>query len=74
MPMAWAASSYFAIRSWDRTAIPKPFSQIHYVFGDAIYVPRKLDEEQFEKYRLLLEKELKDLYLEAWLKTGRQVH
>jgi len=74
VPMAWSASSYFAIRSWDRTVIPKPFSRIHYVFGDAIQVPKKLSEEQFEEYRVLLEKVLRDLYREAWLKTGRQGH
>ncbi|HKA14093.1 MAG TPA: lysophospholipid acyltransferase family protein [Myxococcota bacterium] len=27
--------------SWDRFAIPKPFSRVHYVYGDPISVPRE---------------------------------
>jgi lysophospholipid acyltransferase (LPLAT)-like uncharacterized protein len=29
------------LRSWDRFAIPKPFSRVHFVYGDPIAVPRE---------------------------------
>jgi len=74
VPMAWSASSYIAIRSWDRTAIPKPFARIDYFFGDTINVPPKLTEEEFEQYRLRLETALRELYHEAWRHTGREAH
>lgn len=74
VPMAWSASSYFTIRSWDRTTIPKPFSRIEFCFGDPVYVPKTLTEEQFEEYRLTLEQALNQLYREAWNSCGRNEH
>jgi lysophospholipid acyltransferase (LPLAT)-like uncharacterized protein len=29
------------MRSWDRFAIPKPFSRVHFAYGDPIFVPRE---------------------------------
>jgi lysophospholipid acyltransferase (LPLAT)-like uncharacterized protein len=29
------------LRSWDRFAIPKPFSRVHYAYGEPIWVPRE---------------------------------
>jgi lysophospholipid acyltransferase (LPLAT)-like uncharacterized protein len=29
------------MRSWDRFAIPKPFSRVHFAYGDPIWVPRE---------------------------------
>ena len=74
VPMAWSASSYFTIKSWDRTAVPKPFAKIHYFFGDAIHVPKKLTDEQFEEYRLKLDMDLNDLYEAAWQMVGKRSH
>lgn len=66
IPMMWSAKSYFTVRSWDRTVIPKPFSRIDFYYGEPIQVPPDLKAEGIEGYRLLLEKRLNELYAEAW--------
>lgn len=73
-PMAWSASRYFTIRSWDRTAVPKPFSRIEYFFGEPIIVPPELKAEGIEEYRLLLEHRLNELYRSAWAQYNRDGH
>jgi len=74
LPMSWSASSYIAIPSWDRTAIPKPFSRVDYLYGDPLFVPPGLKAEGIEEYRLELEKRLNELYLRAWRIYGREGH
>jgi lysophospholipid acyltransferase (LPLAT)-like uncharacterized protein len=36
-----AAERAWRLRSWDRFAIPKPFSRVCYAYSDPIYVPRE---------------------------------
>lgn len=74
VPMAWACSSFFGIKSWDRTLIPKPFSRLSVYFGEPIHIPRKLNAEELEQYRLKLEKELNELYSTAWAQYGIVAH
>lgn len=74
VPMAWSASNYFTINSWDKTAVPKPFSRVDIYFGEPLYIPRKLDAEELEKYRCILENELNELYTKAWSKHGKSSH
>lgn len=74
LPMAWSASSYIAIRSWDRTAIPKPFSRVDYLYGEPLWVPPGLKAEGIEEYRLELENRLNELYQRAWRLHGREGH
>lgn len=38
-----------------------PFSEVLFVYGEPIDVPRRLDVEGSEKYRLAVEQSLKDL-------------
>lgn len=66
IPMAWSASSFYSINSWDKTLIPKPFSRMNVYFGEPIYVPKKINAEELEEYRITLEKELNLLYSTAW--------
>jgi len=47
--------------SWDRFEIPMPFSRVLFVYGEPIEVPRKLDGQGSENYRLAVEQSLKDL-------------
>jgi len=47
--------------SWDRFEIPMPFSRVLFVYGEPIEVPRKLDGQDSENYRLAVEQSLKDL-------------
>ncbi|HSL39389.1 MAG TPA: lysophospholipid acyltransferase family protein [Desulforhopalus sp.] len=74
IPLAWSASRYFAIRSWDRTAIPRPFSRVEIFFGEPLPVPKQLSTEHVEEYRQLLESRLNQLYHAAWRLQGREEH
>ena len=74
VPMVWSASSYFTIKSWDKTAIPKPFSRVDLYFGDSMYLPRKVTAEELEEHRCILEKNLNDIYSKAWSLYGKTSH
>jgi len=51
-------SSSWKLKSWDQFEIPKPFSCIHLAIDEAVHVPRKIDEADWENMRLQLEKDL----------------
>lgn len=74
VPVVWSASSYFTIHSWDKTAVPKPFSKIDVYFGDPVYLPRKISADELEQYRCMLEENLNALYTKAWAKYGKTTH
>ena len=74
IPMVWSASSYFTIRSWDRTALPRPFAKIDFFFGEPLQVQARLSHSEIEEYRLLLEERLNDLYLTAWSLYNKKLH
>ena len=61
MPLGGAAYPKKNFSSWDRFVLPLPFSRAALVFGDPIFVPRKLDAEAREKCRSRLEEELNSL-------------
>jgi lysophospholipid acyltransferase (LPLAT)-like uncharacterized protein len=61
LPMAFAASGAWRIRSWDRLFIPKPFSRVVVAVGAPHTVPRNLDSEGLEAERLRLEQMLNDI-------------
>lgn len=42
-------------KAWDKHRVPKPFATAVISYGDPIYIPRSLTEEEFEKYRLVVE-------------------
>lgn len=74
LPMLWAASRYFTVRSWDRTVVPKPFARIDFYYGEPIQVPAQLKAEGIEEYRLLLEHRLNELYDRAWSQYNKAGH
>ncbi len=74
LPMAWGADRYFTFRSWDRSALPKPFAKIRMCFGEPLRVPAGLRAADLEGYRLELEKRLNMVYQEAWGFFGREEH
>jgi len=73
-PLVWSASRYFTIKSWDRTAIPKPFSKVDYYYGKPIFVPPRVKGAEIEQYRLQLEKSLNALYATAWRQYNKLGH
>ena len=74
VPIAWSASNYFTIKSWDKTAIPKPFSRVDFYYGQPMYLPRKISAEELEEHRCILEKNLNELYRKAWSLYGKTSH
>lgn len=60
-------------KSWDRLAIPRPFSRGRAIFGPPVRVPSDLDRAEIERYRLWFERLLTWLTDEAeqWATEGR---
>jgi lysophospholipid acyltransferase (LPLAT)-like uncharacterized protein len=61
LPFHLEASSYWTMRSWDRTQIPKPFSAVALAVGRPLEVPAGTSDEGLEGVRLELETRLKGL-------------
>lgn len=61
IPVAVGFSSYWELPSWDRFRIPKPFSRALMFYGNPIQIPSNLNEEEMERYRLLLEQTMKEM-------------
>ncbi|QDU20414.1 lysophospholipid acyltransferase family protein [Urbifossiella limnaea] len=59
--------------SWDRFAVPRPFTAARCVIGAGIVVPPGLKAGQLEPYRLLIQAEMDRLNAaaEAWAESGR---
>jgi lysophospholipid acyltransferase (LPLAT)-like uncharacterized protein len=51
LPVGVGFQSAWRANSWDRFAVPRPFSTIHFHAGAAIHVPAQLDDNLIETYR-----------------------
>ena len=58
VPFHMEASSYWSLKSWDRTQIPRPFSTVALVVGTPIDVPADADAGVLEAKRMELEESL----------------
>ena len=74
LPVCWSAKRYWVFNSWDRTAIPQPFSKVWELCAEPFYVPKGLDSEGLEEYRQRLEVVLNSLYDQAWARFDRLEH
>ncbi len=75
MPVVCAAYAYdrpIRFNSWDRFAMPRPFSRLRGVIGPPVSVPSKLTRDTLEEYRLLIENQLNRFTKEAetWATSG----
>ena len=70
VPVTWSASGLWRLSSWDRLAIPKPFSSGVQIFGAPIYIPPDADALMLDALRLQLEDDLNALGAEADLLFG----
>lgn len=61
LPMAFSADRYWAIRSWDRLIVPKPFARIRLAVGEPMEIPRELSESDLEAQKHRLEETLNEL-------------
>jgi lysophospholipid acyltransferase (LPLAT)-like uncharacterized protein len=60
-----AASRAWRLDSWDSFMIPKPFSKLRVVYGDAVFIPRDLKAESLPAMVNRLEQIMAQLTLEA---------
>ncbi|MBI5557314.1 MAG: lysophospholipid acyltransferase family protein [Deltaproteobacteria bacterium] len=74
VPLGWAADRCISFRSWDKTALPLPFSKVVMWYGEPIAVPRDLTGEVLEEYRLRLEQALDLIYEKSWGEFGKREH
>jgi lysophospholipid acyltransferase (LPLAT)-like uncharacterized protein len=61
LPFHLEAASAWTLRSWDRTQIPKPFTNVALVVGEPIPVGADATEAELESARVALEQRLGDL-------------
>jgi len=70
VPFHIEASRHWTLRSWDRTQIPKPFSNVAIAIGEPIDVPSDTDEAGLERAREALEARLASLEARAHAMLG----
>ena len=58
VPVGIGFSGAWRAGSWDRFAVPKPFSRCICIAGKAVRVPPGLDRDGIERYRVLVEQAL----------------
>jgi len=61
LPIAYAASRYWELKSWDKFIIPKPFSRIIIAVGEPHNIAKKLNAEQMEEERIKIETDMNNL-------------
>lgn len=76
-PVILFASGYdrpWRLPTWDRFAIPRPYSRCRSIIGPPMMVPPDLDREALERQRQLLERRMMLLTdaAEAWAESGRR--
>lgn len=65
LPMAYAPSSAWQLKSWDKFLIPKPFSRIVIAIGAARQADKGLKLDELEPLRLEMEQTLNQLTKDA---------
>jgi hypothetical protein len=72
LPAHAEAERYWALKSWDRTQIPMPFSRVAVVIGAPLPVPRRLSDDDMEDQRRTLESALEALRRRACALANRE--
>ena len=70
VPIAWSTSRMKRFDSWDRLALPKPFSRGVFVFGSPIYLNKDTTEDTILAECINLEDAINDVTAEADLYFG----
>jgi len=72
VPLGFAYNRPWRLPTWDRFAIPRPFSRARIVGGPLMYIPPALDRKGVEHYRARTERMLNMLTTEAetWAEAG----
>ena len=61
LPIAYMASRYWELKTWDKFIIPKPFSRIVIAVGEPHSIDKKLNAEKLEEERLRMETDMNNL-------------
>jgi lysophospholipid acyltransferase (LPLAT)-like uncharacterized protein len=74
VPLGIGYDRPWRLKTWDRFAIPRPFSRGRAVTGPSIQIPDDLDRQGLERYRMQMEQLLERLTLEAeaWAASGKR--
>jgi lysophospholipid acyltransferase (LPLAT)-like uncharacterized protein len=72
VPMGFGMANPRRAKSWDRFAMPRLFSRIRSVIGPSIQIPPNLSRDQLEESRLMIERKMTELTIEAeeWAEAG----
>jgi len=70
VPFHIEASRHWTLPSWDRTQIPKPFSDVAIAIGEPIDVPPDTDDAGLERARVALETRLLSLEAQSHAMLG----
>jgi len=72
VPMGFGVDRPWRVKSWDRFAVPRPFSQARGVIGPEVSIPTGLAREELEVCRQQIEQMLTRLTVEAetWAESG----
>jgi lysophospholipid acyltransferase (LPLAT)-like uncharacterized protein len=62
VPTITSSEKKWSFRSWDQFMVPKPFSRVVIRFGEAIYVPEGISDEEFLEKTRLVEVSMQKLY------------
>ena len=58
IPLGFASTKNFTLKSWDSFLITYPFSKCNFVWGDPIVIPSSTKENEIEEYKTLLEEKI----------------
>lgn len=72
IPMGIGFERPWRLRSWDRFAVPKPWSRSVCITAEPVHVPSEADKDELEAYRLRVEQTLHQVteQAERWANQG----
>ena len=60
IPLGFASSKNFKLKSWDSFLITYPFSKCRFVWGEPITIPSSTKDDDLDKYKNFLEGKIND--------------
>jgi len=75
MTVSMATEKKWVFNSWDKFILPKPFSRNIIHLDEPVYIPKELNDIEFENYRLIIEKKLSEnmTYIESLWENPKEV-
>ena len=60
IPIGFWSSKNFSLKSWDSFLITLPFSKCSFVWGEEIYIPKNLSDNEIQNFQKILENKIND--------------